>query len=48
MTYISKPLNAVEAIGGKEMNRLGYEITYPSGYKTWLPKEVFEDNYKEG
>ena len=23
----------------------GYEVTYPDGYKSWCPKNVFESNY---
>ena len=23
----------------------GYEVTYPDGYKSWCPKDVFEANY---
>ena len=24
----------------------GYKIVYPSGYASWLPKEVFEEVYR--
>ena len=38
---------------GKEVNNgvehfpnpEGYEVTYPDGYKSWCPKDVFESNY---
>lgn len=23
----------------------GYEVTYPDGYKSWCPKDVFDSNY---
>jgi hypothetical protein len=27
--------------------RLGYKVTYPDGYVSWSPKEVFETAYRE-
>lgn len=26
-------------------DRLGYEITYPDGYKSWCPKDIFDKQY---
>lgn len=28
-------------------NRPGYKVTYPDGYISWSPKEVFEIAYRE-
>ena len=25
----------------------GYEVTYPDGYVSWSPKDVFENAYRE-
>jgi len=27
--------------------RLGYKVTYPDGYVSWSPKDVFEAAYRE-
>ena len=32
------------SIYGDEVNNPGYEVTYPGGYKSWCPKDVFEKN----
>ena len=32
------------SIYGDEVNNPGYEVTYPDGYKSWCPKDVFEKN----
>ena len=31
------------SIYGDEVNNPGYEVTYPDGYKSWCPKDVFEE-----
>ena len=28
-----------------DLNLEGYEVTYPDGYKSWCPKDVFESSY---
>jgi len=28
-------------------NREGYQVLYPDGYRSWSPKEVFENAYRE-
>ena len=33
------------SIRGDEVNNPGYEVTYPDGYKSWCPKDVFEASY---
>ena len=33
------------SIYGDEVNNPGYEVTYPDGYKSWCPKDVFESSY---
>ncbi len=30
-----------------EENQPGYKVTYPDGYVSWSPKEVFETAYRE-
>ena len=44
-SYIgSKIINAFpETKDGKE----GYKVTYPDGYVSWSPKDVFENAYRE-
>ena len=32
------------SIYGDEVNNPGYEVTYPDGYKSWCPKDVFEES----
>ncbi len=31
----------------REKSRSGYKVTYPDGYVSWSPKEVFEIAYRE-
>src|SRR4051812_3204768 len=31
----------------EDPNRQGYQVTYPDGYVSWSPKEVFEESYRE-
>ena len=44
------PMTAIEAANkGYRTNaegfyKEGYEVTYPDGYKSWCPKDVFENN----
>lgn len=44
------PMSAIEArhkgyqAGDCEDTQEGYEVVYPDGYKSWCPKEVFDDN----
>lgn len=44
------PMTAGEAInkgyriGNSIPDAIGYEVTYPDGYKSWCPKDVFEKN----
>lgn len=26
-------------------NELGYEVTYPDGYKSWIPKDIADATY---
>ena len=33
-------------VSGRE-TRPGYLVKYPDGYKSWSPKEVFEEAYRE-
>ena len=46
----AQPMTAEEAIekGYKVNNHTGdgYEVEYQDGYKSWSPKEVFEEAYK--
>ena len=35
-----------EDVGNRE-TRAGYFVQYPDGYKSWSPKEVFENAYRE-
>jgi len=35
-----------EDVAGRE-TRPGYCVTYPDGYKSWSPKDVFENAYRE-
>jgi hypothetical protein len=47
---LAQPMTAKEAIenGYKVNNHTGdgYEVEYKDGYKSWSPKEVFEEAYK--
>lgn len=47
----AQPMTAEEAIekGYKVNNHTGdgYEVEYQDGYKSWSPKDVFEEAYKE-
>ncbi len=31
----------------KHETRAGYKVTYPDGYVSWSPKDVFENAYRE-
>ena len=31
----------------KDISRPGYLVIYPDGYKSWSPKNAFEDAYRE-
>lgn len=48
---MAQPMSAEEAVkmgykvGSNTGN--GYEVEYKDGYKSWSPKEVFEEAYKE-
>ena len=49
---MAQPMTALEAINngykvGSNNPTDGYEVVYPDGYKSWSPKKVFEDAYKE-
>ncbi len=35
-----------ERLTGK-VNRHGYLVVYPGGYKSWSPKDVFEQAYRQ-
>ena len=41
----------LEAFKGQDVTnretRPGYKVTYPDGYVSWSPKEVFETAYRE-
>jgi hypothetical protein len=48
---LAQPMTAKEAVEkgykcGKHENEDGYEIEYKDGYKSWSPKEIFEEAYK--
>lgn len=32
-------------IGVHNLNKMGYEVTYPDGYKSWCPTDEFEKAY---
>lgn len=34
----------VDAVEHEEAGIPGYEVTYKDGYKSWCPKEIFEEN----
>lgn len=38
-------LSADMKIGNAHSDDMGYEVTYPDGYKSWCPKDVFETAY---
>ena len=40
----SKAINKGYRIGNSIPDAIGYEVTYPDGYKSWCPKDVFEKN----
>lgn len=57
MKYIGKkevkaiPMTANEAVQkgykvGNHENEDGYEVEYNDGYKSWSPKQVFDDSYR--
>ena len=41
----SEAINKGYRIGNSIPDAFGYEITYPDGYKSWCPKDVFESSY---
>ena len=38
-------INLGYKIGNAIPDEKGYEVTYPDGYKSWCPKDVFETSY---
>lgn len=40
----SKAINKGYRIGNSIPDAIGYEVTYPDGYKSWCPKHVFEES----
>lgn len=40
----SEAINKGYRIGNSIPDAIGYEVTYPDGYKSWCPKYVFEKN----
>ena len=38
----SEAINKGYRIGNSIPDAIGYEVTYPDGYKSWCPKDVFE------
>lgn len=40
----SEAINKGYRIGNSIPDAIGYEVTYPDGYKSWCPKDVFEKN----
>ena len=48
---MAQPMTADEAVEkgykvGNHEHEDGYEVEYKDGYKSWSPKEVFEESYK--
>lgn len=43
----SMALSAGYKIGNAHPDDMGYEVTYPDGYKSWSPKSIFEHTYFE-
>ena len=41
----SEAINKGYRIGNSIPDAFGYEVTYPDGYKSWCPKDVFESSY---
>lgn len=39
----SEAINKDYRIGNSIPDATGYEVTYPDGYKSWCPKDVFEE-----
>ena len=42
--FINKIKN--EDVPKNQEDRLGYLVEYPDGYKSWSPKDVFENAYR--
>ena len=40
----SEAINKGYRIGNSIPDAIGYEVTYPDGYKSWCPKDVFEES----
>jgi len=45
IAFINKIKN--EDVPQNQEDRLGYLVEYPDGYKSWSPKDVFEEAYRE-
>ncbi len=43
--YIGTKL--IKAYRDDRDGKAGYAVTYPDGYESWSPKEVFEEAYRE-
>ena len=41
----SEAINKGYRIGNSIPDAIGYEVTYPDGYKSWCPADVFERSY---
>ena len=41
----SEAINKGYRISNSIPDTIGYEVTYPDGYKSWCPKDVFESSY---
>lgn len=42
---VSMALEHGYRVGNANPNDMGYEITYPDGYKSWCPKDVADASY---
>lgn len=42
---VSMALEHGYKVGNANTNDMGYEITYPDGYKSWCPKDVADAAY---
>ena len=43
----AEPCKAWEEMGAHKAGENGYKVTYPDGYVSWSPKEVFEKAYMQ-
>lgn len=41
----AEPCKAWKDMGEHKIGEEGYKVTYPDGYVSWSPKEVFEASY---